>query len=113
MQNNKTKNEIEFDSGFSVKSIVIQTNPSVKVTTRFMKSKMLMFAKTSTVSFVYDMIGIVCFPKDNAKVQATYKHRKMLLYQKLAYKDGTSLFFVFICNLNCQLIEKDSRNVIF
>ena len=46
-----------------------------------MRGKMLMFAKTSIISFVYDMLDIVCFPKDNPKVQAIYKHRKMFLYQ--------------------------------
>ena len=74
---------------------------------------MLMFAKTSIISFVYDMLDIVCFPKDNPKVQAIYKHRKMFLYQNLTFKDSTSLFFVFICDSNCQLNEKVSRNVIF
>ena len=50
------------------------------------------------------------------KVQAIYdKHKieKCFLYQSLADTDSTSLFFVFICNLNCQLNEKDSRNMIF
>ena len=37
----------------------------------------------------------------------------MFLYQNLTDADSTFLFFVFICNLNCQLNEKDSRNVIF
>ena len=46
-----------------------------------MRGKILMFAKTSIISFVYDMLDIVCFPKDNPKVQAIYKHRKMFLYQ--------------------------------
>ena len=35
------------------------------------------------------------------------------MYQNLTDADSTFLFFVFICNLNCQLNEKDSRNVIF
>ena len=33
---------MEFDSGSSVKSIAIETNPNVKMTTHFMKGKMLM-----------------------------------------------------------------------
>ena len=32
--------------GSSVKAVAIQTNPTMKVTTPFRKSKMLMFAKT-------------------------------------------------------------------
>ena len=43
-------------------------NPNVKITTRFMKGKMLMFAKTPVISFAYDMIDLFCFPEDNAKV---------------------------------------------
>ena len=76
MQNSKMKSVMEFDSGSSFKSVAIQTNPNVKVTTRFMKGKMIMFAKTSIISFVYDMIDVFCFPKDNPKVQTIYdKHR--------------------------------------
>ena len=37
MQYNKTKTVIEFHSGSSVKSVAIQTNPNVKITTPFMK----------------------------------------------------------------------------
>ena len=62
------------------------------------------------------MIDLFCFPEDNPKVQAIYeKHKieKCFLYQNLTDTDITSLFFVFICNLNCQLNEKDSRNMMF
>ena len=58
------------------------------------------------------MIDVFCFPEDNPKVQAIYeKHKieKCFLYQNLTDTDSTSLFFVFICNLNCQLNEKDSN----
>ena len=117
MQNSKMKSVMEFNSGSSFKSIAIQTSPNVKVTaTQVMKGKMIMFAKTSIISFVYGMIDVFCFPKDNPKVQTIYdKHRieKCFLYQNLTDRDSTSLFFVFICDLNCQLNEKYSRNVIF
>ena len=75
-----------------------------------------MFAKTSIISFVYDMINVFCFPEDNPNIQAicdNHKIEKCFLHQNLTDTDSTSLFFVFICNLNCQLNEKDSRNVIF
>ena len=52
-------------------------NSNVKLTTRFMKGKMLMFVKTSIGSFVYDMIDVFCFLKDNQKLEAIYdKMRK-------------------------------------
>ena len=63
---------IEFDSGSSIKSVTIQTNPNVKITTRFMKGKPLMFAKTSVISFVYDMNNVFCFSEDNPKMHAIY-----------------------------------------
>ena len=87
MQDNKTESVIEFDSGSSIKSVAIQTNPNVKITTRFMKGKMLIFAKTSIISFIYDMIDVFCFPEDNPKVQAIYdKHKieKCFLYQNFS-----------------------------
>ena len=90
-------------------------NPHVKITTRFMIGRMLMSTKISIISIVYNMTNIFCFPEDNPKVQAVYeKHKieKCFLYQNFTRADSTSLFLVFICNLNCQLNEKDSRNVI-
>ena len=75
---------IELDLGSSLKSVAIQTNPNVKIITCFMKGKMLMFAKTLIISFVYDMIDAFCFSGDNPKVQAIYdKHKieKFFLYQ--------------------------------
>ena len=81
-----------------------------------MKVKMLMFAKTLLIRFVYDMIDVFCFFENHPKVQAIYekdKLRKSFLYQNLTDTDSTSLFFIFVCDLNCQLKEKDLKNVIF
>ena len=101
MQDNKSKSVIEFDSVSSIKSVTIQTSPNVKITTRFMKGKTLMFAKTSVISFVYDMNDVFCFSEDNPEMHA--------IYDKPVHLYSLSL----ICNLNCQLNEKDSRNLIF
>ena len=70
MQANKTKSVIEFDSGSSIKFVAMQTNPNEKITTRFMKGKMLMFVKTAIISFVYDTVDVFCFPEDYPKVQS-------------------------------------------
>ena len=68
---------IGFDSGFSIRFAAIQTKPNAKITTPFMKFKMLMFAKTWLISFVYDMIHAFCFPEDNPKVQVIYDKNKI------------------------------------
>ena len=81
-----------------------------------MKGKMLMFATTSLISFVYDMIEVFCFLENHLKVQAIYeKHKikKCFLYQNLTDTGSTSLFFIFVRGLTCQLNKRDSKNVIF
>ena len=35
------------------------------------------------------------------------------MYQNLTDTDSTSLFFVFICSLDCTVSEKDSRKILF
>ena len=77
MQDYKTKSVIELDSGSSIKFVTIQTNVNAKITTPFMKCKMLMFAKISVISFVYDMIHAFCFPAYNPKVQVIYDKHKI------------------------------------
>ena len=108
MQGRKAKSMIEFDAVTSIISIAIQKNPNMKVTTRFMKGKMLMLAKTLLISFVYNMIDVLCFLENHPKVEAIYeKHKiqKCFLHQNLTDTDSTSLFFIFVCNLNFQLNE--------
>ena len=47
--------------------MVIKGSSTIDVTSRFIKGKMLMFAKLSIKSFVYDMIDIFCFPDEEIK----------------------------------------------
>ena len=87
---------------------------SLRLSTRFMKGKMLMFAKTSLKGFVYDMIDAFLYPDD--AVQKIFKKRQVKtfkLYQNLTDTDSTSLTFVFICNHESTICEKDSRKIIF
>ena len=74
-KNNKIKSIIDFDEEHtnSIKSLAVERKSNVKLTTRFMKIKMLMFAKTSFQSFIYDMIDIFCFP--DQVVQEIYKKK--------------------------------------
>ena len=61
-KNNKIKSIIDFDDSQarSIKSLAVEVKTNVTVTTRFMKGKMLMFAKTSLQGFVYDMMTVLC-----------------------------------------------------
>ena len=73
-----------------------------------------MFSEVSINSFVYDLIDLFMLPnQDVQKIYQKYKINKCYLYQNLTGTDSTSLFFIFICDLNCCMIESDSRNIIF
>ena len=78
----------------SIKSLVVEKKSNIKLTTRFMKGKMLMLAKTSLQSFVYDMIDVFCF-LDHAvqEIDKKYQIEKCYMHQNLTDTDSTSLFF--------------------
>ena len=103
-KNNKIKSLIDFDEANtnSIKSLAVEKKSNIKLTTRFMKGKMLMFAKTSLQSFVYDMIDVFCFP-DHAvqEIYKKYQIEKCYMYQNLTDTDSTLLFFIFICDNGC------------
>ena len=107
---------IDFDKNEcnSIKSIIVKGDTNIDVSSRFIKGKMLMFAKLSLKAFVYDMIDVFCFP--NEEIQQIYDYyqiEKCFLYQNLTDNDSTSLFFNFICSLDCSVPESEARKIIF
>ena len=116
LSDRKIKTMIDFEecNSSSIKSIVVKGSTNIKVSSRFIKGKMLMFAKLSIKSFVYDMIDVFCFPNDDIKtIYSRYQIEKCLLYQNLTDTDSTSLFFIFICDFESVLPESEARKVIF
>ena len=110
----KTMIDFEENNCASIKSLVIKGSTNVKVSSRFIKGKMLMFAKLSIKSFVYDVIDVFCFPNEAIReIYRKYQIQKCFLYQNLTDTDSTSLFFIFICDLECSLPESEARKVIF
>ena len=63
IKNKKIKTMIDFDHNEcnSIKSIIVKGDTNIDVSSRFLKGKMLMFAKLSLKSFVYDMINVFYF----------------------------------------------------
>ena len=110
----KTMIDFEENNCSSIKSLVVKGSTNVKVSSRFIKGKMLMFAKLSIKSFVYDMIDVFCFPNETIKeIYHQHQIQKCFLYQNLTDTDSTSLFFVFICNLESTIPESEARKIIF
>ena len=73
-----------------------------------------MFSKVSIKSLVYDLNDVFMFP--NQEIQEIYQQyqvNKCYLYQNLTDTDSTSMFFVFICDLNSCVSEDKARNIIF
>ena len=73
-----------------------------------------MFSKVSIKCFVYDLIDTFMFP--NAEIHEIYKKYKVNrcnLDHNLTDTDSTSMFFVFICDLNSNIREDKARNMIF
>ena len=116
VKNKKIKTMIEFDKNKcnSMKSIVIKGNTMIDFSSRFIKGKMLMFAKLSLKSIVYNMIDVFCFPDETIReIYNRYQIQKCFLYQNLTDTDSISLFFNFICNVDCSVAESEAREIIF
>ena len=97
----KTMIDFEENNCASIKSLVIKGSTNVKVSSRFIKGKMLMFAKLSIKSFVYDVIDVFCFPNETIKeIYHKYQIQKCFLYQNLTDTDSTSLFLFLSVILN-------------
>ena len=112
----KIKNVIDFSDQdvASVKAVAVKKKDKVKITTRFMKGKMLMFSKISLKSFVYDIIDIFCFP--DTVITDIYKKNdilKVFVYLILTDTDSCSLQFTFINELSCNISEDRARDIIF
>ena len=60
---------IDFDEEYSasIRSAAIKKNNQVKLTTRFLRGKMLVFSKVSIKSFVYDLIEVFMFPNQEIR----------------------------------------------
>ena len=55
-----------------------------------------------------------CFPDEKIReIYDFYRIRKCLVYQNLTDTGSTSLFFNFICDLECSIPESEARNIIF
>ena len=73
-----------------------------------------MFAKMYLKSFAYNIIDVFCFPDDKVKgIFDKNDIEKCFLYLNLTDTDICSMFFVFICKLECCIPESDFRNVLF
>ena len=74
---------------------------------------MLMFAKTSLKSFVYDLIKVFCFPMEEVrKIYDQYDIIKCHMYLNLTDTDSCSCFSNFICKKECNIKDSELRKLL-
>ena len=106
----KTKMVVEFNNreSASIKSFSVKKRNEIKVTTRFMSGKLLMFAKLSLKSFIYDLAETFCFPqKKITDLHKKYMIEKVEIFHILTDTDSIVLKFIFIPDPNSDLPRRE------
>ena len=111
---------IEFNEqkSSSVKSVAVKSGSVVKCTTRFMSSKLLMFAKLSLKSFIYSLVELLHFPEEDpdqvvSSIYEKYKIEQILCYQVLPDTDSTSIQFIIVSEPDSSYPECNVRDILF
>ena len=92
-----TKILIDFNclDSASIQSFAVKKNNNVKLTTRFLSGKMLMFVKLSLMSFIYELVETFYFPDETVKkIYEKYLIEKVYIYHVLA---DTDMFKIYFC----------------
>ena len=105
--------DLENEGVNSVKAIACRKQTGVKVSTRFISSKLLINAKISLASFIYHFIDTFCFPNKNTR--SIYQHNKIIKifpYLLMTDTNSASLQFIVTADKTCDLRERELRNVL-
>ena len=79
-----------------------------------MPEKLLMFAKLSLKSFIYNLSEILCFPtKVASEIYKKYLIEKVELFHILTNTDSTALKLIFISDPNSDVPEDKFRDINF
>ena len=105
--------EFDYENSAFIKSFAVE-KIIIKITTRFMSGKLLMFAKLSWKSFIYELTDTFCFPKENIKeIYKKHAIENMKIFHVLTDTDSTSIKVIFISDPNSKAPESKFRNIIF
>ena len=105
--------DLEKDGVNSVFAVACKRQNNVRVSTRYIAAKLLINAKISLASFLYDCVDTFCFP--NEKTQAIYaRHKiiKVLPYLLMTDTDSGSLEFIIIAEDSCDCGEREMRDIL-
>ena len=98
----------------SIKSFAVKKKNQIKVTSCFMSGKLLMFAKLSFKSLIYDLAETFYFPSQLVlDIYKKYKTEKIEINHILIDTDSTALQFIVISDPNSDTPESKFRDIIF
>ena len=112
----KTKTIIDFNNceSASIKSFTVKKKNEVKVTSQFMSSKLLMFAKLWLKSFIYDLTETFCFASQLVQeIYKKYKIERIEMCHILTDTDSIALHFIIISDPNSYVPVQKFRDIIF
>ena len=96
------------------KSFAVKEKKEVGTTARFLSGKMLIFAKLSLMSFIYDILETFCFPDGKVKkIYEKYQIEGVYIYHILTDRNSTSQKFVFTNNAASEIPNTKYREIIF
>ena len=106
--------ELNTPQGSAVKQIAVKPQTNVKCTTRFLAGKMLMFAKLSLKSFIYQLAELFMFPGEIVQaIYDKYQIERVYVYHVLTDTDNTAIQFVVISSVQSTFTEPQVRKIIF
>ena len=98
----------------SIETFAIKKNDNVKLTTRFLSGKILMFAKLSLMSFIYELIETFYFRSEIVKkIYQKYLIEKVYIYYRLSDTDSTCLKSIFVSSTDNDILDRKFREIIF
>ena len=104
--------EFEKEGINSVKAVACKKQTYVKVS-RYISSELLINAKTSLGSFIYDCINTFPFPNEETpKLYAHHKIIKLLPYLLMTDTNSASLEFIVITEDTCDCGERQMRDIL-
>ena len=79
-----------------------------------MSGKLLMFAKPSLKSFIYELNQTICIlDETDSNIYQKYTIEKVEIFHISTETGSTSLKFIFICNPNNDICDNKYRDAIF
>ena len=105
--------DLEEDGVNSVKGIACKKQTMVRVSIRYISSKLLIKTKISLASFICDCIDTICLSNEETSlIYALYKIIKVLPYLLITGTDSSSLEFIVIAEDSCDCGEREMRDIL-